>query len=163
MNNKKRLAAKILGISPYKVRFADGSLEEVKKAITRSDIRGLIAVGKIYADHTNHQSRAHARKIAQQKRKGRQKGRGTKKGSKYSIVSRKEQWINRIRVQREFLKELREKEMLTAQSYQMLRNKSKGGYFRNKRHIKLFLTEHNLIAQEKKNMQQKQNKKEGKK
>ncbi len=145
MINKKTLAAKIFKTSPKKVKFASDALEEVRKALTRSDIRGLIAVGKIYKDTPNQHSRARARKNAEQKRKGRRKGRGSKKGSKFSSVSRKEQWINRVRIQRDFIKELKEKKLLSPQNYQKIYLKVKGGFFRNKRHIKLYLNEYKLI------------------
>ncbi|MBI2103023.1 50S ribosomal protein L19e [Candidatus Woesearchaeota archaeon] len=145
MNTKKRLAAKILKTSPGKVRFADGSLEEISKAITRSDVRGLIAVGKINKITPNEQSRVRARENAAQKSKGRRKGKGSKKGRKFATISRKEQWMTRIRLQRLFLKELKESGLLSPSTYRALYAKSKGGYFRNKRHIKLYLTEQNLF------------------
>ncbi|HIG92976.1 MAG: large subunit ribosomal protein L19e [archaeon GW2011_AR9] len=146
MKHKKQLAAKVLGTSYQKIRFADGALEEVKKAITRSDMRGLIAVGKVYKSEKPLHSRAHARMITVQKRKGRRQGRGNKKGKKNAIVTSKNRWIMQIRVQREFLGQLREKGSLSPQNYQRLYRQSKGGYFRNKRHIKLYLTEHNLLS-----------------
>jgi len=149
MRNKKQLAGKILGISPGKVRFVVDALEDIKKAITRSDIRGLIAVGKIKKSGSNEQSRVRARKIADQKRKNRRKGPGSKKGAKFSVVPRKMQWITKIRTQRKFLKILRENGLVTPTIYQQLYRKSGGGYFRNKRHIKLYLTEHNLVKKEK--------------
>ncbi len=145
MKHKKRLAAKLLKTSPHKIRFAPDALADIQKAITRADFRGLIAVNKITVDQTNLHSRAGARKIKRQKQKGRQKGKGSHKGSKYSIVNKKEQWMNRIRVQRVFLRELRLKKLLSPQQYRSLYAMSKGGYFRNKRHIKLYLTEHHLI------------------
>ena len=145
MKSKKRLAAEILKTSPRKIKFADDALGEVAKAITRADIRGLIAVGKISAKKEPFRSRAGARHRKQQRRKGRQSGKGSKKGSQFSIVSGKEKWISRIRVQRTFLKELRDKELLSPKNYHALYAKSRGGYFRNKRHIKLYLTEHGLI------------------
>lgn len=145
MNSKKILAGKILGVSPGKIRFADDALADIQKAITRSDMRGLIAVGKITTLGTNYHSRAGARDIRFQKKKGRQRGKGSHKGSKHSIVGRKEQWIARIRVQREFLSELREKGLLEKKNYRQLYLMSKGGYFRNKRHIKLYLTEHHML------------------
>lgn len=149
MRNKKILAGKILKVSPKKVRFASDALEDIQKAITRSDIRGLIAVGKITTANLNEHSRAGARKVAAQKRKGRRRGKGSKKGSKHSQVTRKDKWISRIRAQRELLKELRDKELLSTQNYGMLYAKSKGGYFRNRRHIKLYLKEHHLIKAKK--------------
>jgi large subunit ribosomal protein L19e len=145
MINKKRLAAKILKISPKKVRFASDALEEIRKALTRSDVRGLIAVGKIYKDDSNQHSLARARKNAEQKRKGRRRGKGSRKGALYSSVGRKEQWMSRVRIQREFVKELKDKKLLSSQNYQMIYQKIKGGFFRNKRHIKLYLNEYKLI------------------
>lgn len=145
MNNKKKLAAKILNVSPKKVVFAADALDDIQKAITRSDMRGLIAVGKVSKAKVNQHSRGGARKIAEQKSKGRQRGKGSRKGSKHSIVTRKEKWTDRIRAQRELLKELRDKNLLSTNNYRLLYTKSKGGYFRNRRHIKLYLKEHHLI------------------
>lgn len=145
MNNKKKLAAKILNVSPKKVVFSSDALDDIQKAITRSDMRGLIAVGKVSKAKVNQHSRGGARKIAQQKGKGRQRGKGSRKGSKHSIVTRKEKWMVTVRAQRELLKELRDKSLLSTNNYRMLYSKSKGGYFRNRRHIKLYLKEHHLI------------------
>lgn len=145
MNSKKILAAKILKTSPWKIRFAADAAEDIQKAITRADLRGLIAVGKITEQAANYHSRARARAIKAQKRKGRQRGKGSHKGSKHSIVSRKEQWMIRIRVQRAFLRELLEKQLLDRKNYRQLYLMSKGGYFRNRRHIKLYLTERHLL------------------
>jgi large subunit ribosomal protein L19e len=145
MKSKKILAGKIMKVSPYKVRFVADALEDIKKAITRSDIRGLIAIKKIVKDTKNQKSRSGARKIAAQKKKGRQKGAGKKKGSKNSVVNKKRKWITKIRAQRVFLKELSDRKLITKKNYSLLYTKSKGGYFRNKRHIKLYLKEQNLI------------------
>ena len=145
MKQKRKLAAKILNVSPKKVVFSTEALDDIQKAITRSDMRGLIAVGKISKANVNQHSRGGARKIAQQKSKGRQRGKGSRKGSKHSIITRKEKWIDRIRAQRELLKELRDKNLLSTSNYRLLYTKSKGGYFRNRRHIKLFIKEHHLI------------------
>jgi len=149
MDNKKKLAAKILNVSPKKVVFSPEALDDIQKAITRSDMRGLIAIGKVFKAKVNQHSRGRARKIAKQKSKGRQSGRGSRKGSKHSIVTRKEKWIDRIRAQRELLKELRDKNLLSTSNYRLLYSKSKGGYFRNRRHIKLYITEHHLIESKK--------------
>lgn len=148
MKAKKQLIAKILKTSPKKVKISQDALEDVKKAITRSDMRGLLAVGKITKKPTSQQSRARARKIASQKAKGRRKGKGSRKGTSKAMITKKEQWMKKIRVQREFLKLLREKKLLSVGDYRKLYAKSKGGYFRNKRHIKLYLTEQGMISKE---------------
>ena len=144
MNSKKILAGKVLRTSPGKVKFSPDALADISKAITRSDIRGLAAVGKITASTDSEHSRGRARKKAEQKRKGRQKGKGRRKGRKYAEHTQKETWMSLIRVQRSFLKELRDKKYLSTSNYHHLLAMSKGGYFRNKRHIKLYVTEHHL-------------------
>lgn len=149
MNSKKILAGKLLKASPSKVVFASDALSDIQKAITRSDMRGLIAIGKVSLRRTNEQSRGRARKIAKQKSKGRRSGRGSRKGAKFASVTRKELWMQKIRTQRKFIKELREKGLITPSSYRGLYLKSKGGYFRNKRHIKLYLDENKLIENKK--------------
>ncbi len=148
MHRKKSLAAKILKTSPGKIVFADDALPEIEKAITRSDFRGLIAVGKVAEKPSNYRSRGRARLIKSQKRKGRQRGRGSRKGGKHSLVSRKEQWISHIRAQRHFLQLLRDKRLLSSMNHRLLYAKSKGGFFRNVRHIKLYVTEHHLAEQQ---------------
>ncbi len=145
MKNKKRLAARIMKTSLAKIKFSSEALDDIKKAITRSDLRGLIAVKKITKSGVNSQSRVRARKIASQKSKGRRKGKGSKKGGKHSVIKRKEKWMTKVRAQRSFLKMLKEDGKLSTQNYRSLYSKSKGGYFRNKRHIKLYITEHHLI------------------
>ncbi len=50
----------------------------------------------------------------------------------------------KIRLLRSFLKELKEKQILTAANYKDLYRKSSGGFFRNKRHLKIYIDEHNL-------------------
>jgi len=47
------------------------------------------------------------------------------------------------------LKDLRDKDLVTKKDYHELYLKSKGGFFRSKRHIKLYLEEHRLIKREK--------------
>ena len=50
----------------------------------------------------------------------------------------------RIRSQRMLIKELLEKGSIQRETYRFLRKKSKGGFFRNKGHIKVYLTEHKM-------------------
>ncbi len=147
--NKKKLAGKLLKVSPKKVKFVAGALEDIKKAITRSDLRGLIAVKKVIKSRGSEHSRSRARHIIRQKRKGRQKGPGSRKGSKYSVVARKQAWMALIRTQRRLLQDLKQKQLLSAKDYKLLYAKCKGGYFRSRRHIKLFISEHKLIQENK--------------
>ena len=76
---------------------------------------------------------------------GRKKGHGSRKGTANARLGDKKKWMSRIRLQRTFLKELKTKNKLTNEVYKDLYRKSKGGFFRSKRHIKLYITEHNLV------------------
>jgi large subunit ribosomal protein L19e len=146
LNLQKKLAAQILKCSKNKICMDTTRLEDIKEAITKSDIRSLIAEGTVRKKQSNALSRARARKIAVQKRKGRRKGLGKRKGKKTARLRKKTGWINRIRTQRNFLKELKEKGIITSLVYHQLYMKSKGGFFRSKRHIKLYVEEHNLAS-----------------
>jgi len=145
MKAKKRLAAQILKTSPKKVKFESDSLEDIKKAITRSDIRGLVATKQITKSKKPQQSRARARKIATQKKKGLRKGQGSRKGKKHSKITRKEKWMVKVRNLRGVIKSLRDKNIIPPKEYRITYLKIKGGFFRNKRHLKLYLEEHNLL------------------
>jgi len=144
LNLQKKLAAQILKCGKKKVSLDTNRLEDIKEAITKTDIRSLISEGAIKRKKGNALSRVRARKIAVQKRKGRRKGAGKRKGKKTARLSKKNSWIGRIRTQRNFLKELKEKGAITSLVYRLLYLKSKGGFFRSKRHIKLYIEEHNL-------------------
>ena len=57
-------------------------------------------------------------------------------------------WMTKIRVQRSFMKELKSKKIISETVFKDLYRKSKGGFFRSKRHIKIYLQEHNLANKE---------------
>ncbi|MEM4637587.1 MAG: 50S ribosomal protein L19e [Candidatus Woesearchaeota archaeon] len=139
---QKRLASQILNCSQKRVWFDADRLEDIKQAITKHDIRLLIGDGAIKRKPENSTSKVRVRKLKEQKRKGRRKGEGSRKGSLNARVNFKEQWMKKIRVQRRFLKELVDKKIITRNAYRELYLKSKGGYFRSKRHIQVYLDEH---------------------
>jgi large subunit ribosomal protein L19e len=147
MNSKvqKKLAGKITKRSPKKIKLDVSRYEEIKEAITRADIKSLIKDKAIIIESDKGVSRSRAKKASKQKVKGRRKGQGSRKGKANARLSGKEQWMARIRLQRKFLKELKEKSKITQEQYKELYRKAKGGFFRSKRHIKLYITEHNMI------------------
>ncbi len=57
--------------------------------------------------------------------------------------------MNRIRSQRRMLKDLRNKGKITRQAYRQVRQKAKGGYFRSRRHIQLYLEGSDALTKEK--------------
>ena len=145
---QRRLAAQILKCGENRIRFDPDSLEDIKEAITKTDIRSLISNGVISRRRLHNTSRYWARKRREQKSYGKQKGFGSRKGKKTARLNPKRTWMNKIRLQRDFIKSLREKNIITSTSYHELYMKSKGGFFRSLRHLKLYTTEKGLIKNE---------------
>ena len=144
LNTQKRLAAEILNCSKKRIIFDSTRLEDIKESITKADIRGLINDGAIIKKQKKGVSRFRARKRAVQKRKGRQQGAGSRQGKRTARLPKKRAWINNIRTQRNLLRNLREKGAVTKKTYGMLYLKCKGGFFRSRRHIQLYMKEHDL-------------------
>ena len=120
-------------------------MEDIKKAITKVDVRGLIKEKAIKRKAVTSISKSRTRKNKEQKRKGRQRGYGSRKGTKNLRMGKKRRWINLVRAQRELIKELKLRNRISTKSYRMLYLKIKSGFFRNKRHVKLYIGEQNLL------------------
>lgn len=142
---QKRLAAQVLKCSEKRVQFDSERLDEIKEAITKLDLKSLVNDKAITRKPVKGVSKARAKKRLEQRRKGRQKGYGTTKGKRTARLSKKENWMVHIRAQRVLLRELRDNEKVSKKTYMTLYRKAGGGFFRSKRHIKLYIEEHNLF------------------
>src|SRR3989344_9165202 len=145
---QKRLAANVLGCSPKRVSLNPEQLTEIKEGITKGDIRSLIKQVVITMTQKKGISRGRAKERQKQREKGRQRGHGSRKGSKNARLSLKRQWINRVRLQRDFLKSLRDKQIIGTTMYHTLYMKAKGGFFRSLRHLKIYMTENKLFEKQ---------------
>ncbi len=144
MNLQKRLAAQLLKCSPKKIRFDPDQLDEIKESITKHDVRGLLGTGAVYKTSPVGPSRVRIRKRHQQRKKGRRRGHGSRKGTVHARLSDKIVWINKVRKQRALLHALKAQGKVSIETYHDLYRKSKGGFFRSVRHIKLYLEEKGL-------------------
>lgn len=153
LKNQKRLAAEILKCSTKKIHFDPENLSDIQEAITKADLKSLINQGIVSARKKGPSSRVRARKNLRQKGKGNRKGAGSRKGRKHARLAKKESWMLKIRAQRELLRKLKDHEMIEKKTYRDLYLKAKGGFFRNKRHIKLYIEEHKLLRQNEKKTQ----------
>lgn len=142
---QKRLASQILNCSEKKVWVDPERLEEIREAITKQDLRDLVARGLISRKRPPQHSRGRARINIIQKRKGRRRGIGKRKGMVTARNPKKTTWIARVRAQRLLLMDLREKGIVDRKACSDLLKKIKGGFFRSRRHIKLYLSEHKLL------------------
>lgn len=142
---QKRLAAKIAKRSAKKIFLDPARREEIKEAITRADVRSLIKDGAIRIIHARGISGGRIKKNKSQRTGGRRRGYGSRKGKQGARTPGKSVWIHKIRLQRKFLKSVKAKQTMESQVYKDLYRKSKGGFFRSLRHLKLYITEHGLM------------------
>ena len=144
LRTQRQLAANVLKCGVHRVWIDPEKSDVVSMAITRGEIRKFINEDIIKLLPENTQSRGRARALAQKKKKGRRIGAGSKKGKKYSVVSRKTRWINKIRAQRRKLRDLRDRRIISVNTYRSLYRKAKGGEFRSVAELERYITDNNL-------------------
>ena len=146
MKLQKRLASQIFGCSPKRVLFDENRLDEIKEAITNVDVKRLIGNGAIIELQKRGISRARANKRKVQKSKGRRRGHGSRKGMFGARgENSKTLWVNKVRLQRRFINALKSSNKIDKPTYKDLYRKIKGGYFRSKGHILVYLQEKGII------------------
>lgn len=133
VSNQKRMAADLLDVGENRVWIDPNGLEDVEGAITKQDIRNLIESGVIRKRSETGVSRGRARES------GGGDGPGSRKGSAGAVKSDKEGWKEKIRALRAELKEMRDAGDITSSEYRELYDMASGGFFRNKKHMKLYI------------------------
>ncbi|HDN68105.1 50S ribosomal protein L19e [ANME-1 cluster archaeon ex4572_4] len=142
---QKRMAAAVLKVGTGRVWIDPEVVAEVAEAITREDIRDLIADGFIKKEQKKGVSRGRARERAVKKSFGRRKGQGSRKGAKGARRGKKRLWITRIRSLRRRLRELRDdEERIDRTAYRKLYKKARGGEFRSVAHLTEFIKANGL-------------------
>ncbi len=126
---QRRLAADVLDVGENRVWFDPDAQGEIAGAITREDIRELVAEGIIDAERPKGNSRGRARERAKKRAYGHRKGHGSRKGTAGARQSDKEQWQSRIRAQRRRLRELRDGGEIDRTTYRELYAMASGGEF----------------------------------
>ena len=145
LTTQKRLAASILKVGLNRVWIDPEQIEEVSMAMTRDAVRQLIDSGAIKAKPKKGISSYRSKKIAQQKAKGKRKGRGSIKGAKKARTPKKKAWMTTIRALRRDLKQMRDADEIDATTYRKLYKMAKGGAFRSKSYMKTYARDHDLI------------------
>ncbi|AEH23865.1 50S ribosomal protein L19e [Pyrococcus yayanosii] len=142
---QRRIAADILKCGENRIWIDPERIDDVAAAITREDIRRLIKEGIIKKKPVKGQSRYRARIRHEQKKKGRHRGPGSRKGKKTARMGKKERWIMTIRALRKELRKLKAEKKIDAHTYRMLYIRAKGGQFKSKHQLYLFLEERGIL------------------
>jgi len=127
LTTQKRLAAGILEVGENKVWFDSFRLDEIKQAITKQDIKDLIKDKAI-------RIRPGTKKPVKVKRARRGQGR-----IKISVVTRKRDYMNRIRKMRRYVKDEVEAGRMSKELAYQVRKFAKAGQFKNLRQAKEYV------------------------
>ena len=146
ISTQRRIAADVLDCGIDRVWIDPENLDEVKLAMTKDDIRRLIKEGIIAKKQKKGISKARTKKLKEQKRKGKRKGPGSRRGAKGARTPKKRKWINTIRPLRRLLKEFRDNGTIDRKTYRRLYRMAKGGAFRSRNHMLLYMRDHGILA-----------------
>lgn len=133
---QKRLASKILKVGTTRVWLDPKQKKDIEGAITSADVRKMIQKGYI--------KRLPSVVSMPKELRARRRGQGSKKGKKYSLITSKRKWISTVRPLRRMLKELKRTEQIDNQTFKHLYKLVKGGTFRSRSHLRIYLEQHGL-------------------
>lgn len=147
LGKQKKLAARALGVSTKRVKLnvTSENKKDIKELISREGVKDLVADKAITVKAKKGNSRTAANHIAKQKAKGLRSGHGKRKGTANARLNTKTQWITKIRALRVYLKNLKEAERLDVKGYRELYRKAKGNFFRNKKHMTLYMEQNEFL------------------
>jgi len=141
--SQKRIAAQLMKCGVTRIKI--NSAKEVEEALTRTDVRDLIKKGVITKIQKKGTTKAYSKIIRAQKKKGRRKFDGSKKGKAGARTYYKGLWITKIRTLRVLLKELKDNKQIERKDYNSLYSKANGGIFRDKKHLLNYVKENEIL------------------
>ena len=144
LGSQRRLAAKILKVGRNRIWIDPERIEDVESAITREEIKTLIHEKIIASLPQKGVSRGRAKTIREKKRKGRRKGPGSRCGSGFSKISRKEVWMTKIRSLRKKLRELKTSRVIAETTYTKMYRMAGSGRFESVADLERYLKANDL-------------------
>ncbi|NPA63077.1 MAG: 50S ribosomal protein L19e [Methanococci archaeon] len=142
---QRRMASELLKCGIERVWIDPEQLDRVKMAMSKDDIRVLIKEGVIKKKQKKGISSARVKKLKEQRKKGRRRGPGSRRGAAGARTPPKEKWMSTIRALRKTLKQLRDEGKIDRTVYRKLYRMAKGGAFRSRGHLFLYMKEHELL------------------
>ena len=145
MNTVRRIASEILNSGESRIRFKPEAVAHIGDALTREDVRALIADGSVFALPKMGVSRIRGRKKQEQKRKGRRFGSGSRKGTFATRSGKKTAWIAKVRAQRNCLSALVEGNKIKEGSSRKIYSMIKGNAFKGVKVLETYLKDNKLL------------------
>lgn len=124
LSKKKSLAARTLGVGEGRIRFNQHSINEIKEAITKQDIRDLVVAKAIFVQPIKGRKANTERK---RRRAGSIRMRPNNRKREYIILTRK---------LRSYLSEIRKQGKITNEEFATLRKGVRSKVFKNKNNLK---------------------------
>jgi len=144
LSSQRRLAAQILKIGQNRVWIDPARVDDVEGAITREEIRRLIHEKVIVSLPEQGVSRGRAQTIQGKKRRGRRMGPGSRTGSGFAKIPRKEVWMIKIRSLRRRLRELKAERVIAETTYTQMYRMAGSGKFESIADLERYLRSHDL-------------------
>lgn len=146
LKHQKELISRALKVSPKRIKIGNDleSKKAVKDIVSREDVQDLIDSKFVKKLPKKGISKTRAKHIRAQKAKGRRAGQGKRKGTANARFKKKDKWMIKIRALRLHLKKLKTDSELTPKVTRELYKKAKGNFFRNKKHMALYISQNEL-------------------
>jgi large subunit ribosomal protein L19e len=145
MNSVRRIASELLGVGQSKVRFKPDASSKISEALTREDVRALIADGSVYFLKPRGVSRLRGRQKQEAARKGRRGGAGSRKGTHSARLDSKLVWIAKVRAQRRYLRGLVEQNKIQGKAARKIYMMVKGNAFKGVKILETYLKDNKLL------------------
>jgi large subunit ribosomal protein L19e len=126
--NKKILASKTLKVGKKRILFLDSRKEEIKEAITKQDIRDLLASGAILVKNVSGRKKVVGRKYPRKAGK-----------IKQTVNVRKREYVVITRKLRAYLNSVRERLGLSSEEVKNARKKIRNRHFKSLSNFKEYL------------------------
>ena len=149
MSSVKEIASDELKIGTSRVWIDTNSTEKVLDATSREDVRKLIALHVIQRKDKKTNSNNRLKKRINQLKKGRRRGPGSVRGTKYARYPRKRRWVTLIRALRSELKTLKDENKIDNKTYRKYYRTIKSGSYVSRAQLVSHLKGASLIKEDK--------------
>lgn len=130
MGNKKVLAAKTMKVGKERISFVSERLAEIKEAITKEDMRGLVKSGAVIVNPIQGRKT----NVSRKNRRGAGK-------IKLKVNKRKQEYVIITRKLRAYAAELKKQGKLTAEEVTEIRKRIRNRAYKSKANLKLYIGE----------------------